>query len=668
MKKSIILTMVMGLLLSVNATAQKKYEDIYMGMSNMTLIQQYSELMEFQRQSPQFANTYIQLGIISKNLMILTDPLRDIETAQFWADNAVLFFGNFKAYYEAGDVRSNSDYYANLRIPQAGKRLAEAEVFDFVEKNLRLCQSFKDSTLLAYRAIEKSKMYYNRCITTFRDICLKYPNQNEALLQHDEQLQSMFSRLGSDIDSCVEAFKAYKTVLKAYPIMNYRQLYDLENIETFRLDGITNSNFYDNRFTMWDYRKWMADFEKVMKEEILPLRKTIEDIDDVFAKAKRQFETTGIVADCSESPYDNNFVYRLGRYDNNSLVRELFSYFDACQSLMQMASDSLIVLPDTAEMLQNRKIRHLYRMSQTYSNVCRRLEIAKEAVSSERIARFKQFFEKKYNGENGVKAMLASEDAFLNGVMVKALGHFKAYRDAVLSSRDTLIVMKNNYEPTHYLRNAEGAVEYVAGKKKGVSDVCYIAKLNTEGKPLWTTDIRKTQEITALSVVSEGVAVMVRQNEMPNAIVYGSDGKQKLLFSISEGRPTCMTNNAITKIYHVCHDINNEQSSIAKLDSLGGKIWDKTLEQIHDVKNILEVDGGDLLLVGSKNGVGNVLTITADGELGGANDYFEKEQLSIDVVYRASAQEICLICRSEDGSMHLVIIDNKAKVTYTTKR
>ena len=57
MKKTIILSAVMSLLSLITLEAQKKYDDIYIGMSNMTLDQQYTELMDFQRREPYFANT-----------------------------------------------------------------------------------------------------------------------------------------------------------------------------------------------------------------------------------------------------------------------------------------------------------------------------------------------------------------------------------------------------------------------------------------------------------------------------------------------------------------------------------------------------------------------------------------------------------------------------------
>lgn len=667
MKKTIILSAVMSLLSLITLEAQKKYDDIYIGMSNMTLDQQYTELMDFQRREPYFANTYIQLGVICKNIMILTDPLRDIESAQFWANNAALFFGNYKVFYKDGEERSNSDYYVNLKIPQAGKKLTKEEVFAFVAKNQTLCQNFKDSTLLAYQAIEKSKMYYNRCITTFMSICEKYTNQNEALLQYDDQLQKVLDGLGNDIDSCVAAFKVYKAVLKNYPIMNYRQLYDFKTIETFRLDGITNSNFYDNRFTMWDYRKWIAEYEKILKEDILPLREMVSSIDDKFKAGKQEFESKGVMIEGAKPAYDDLFVFRLGRYDNNSLVRELFAYMEARRQLMQMACDSVILPLDTMEIKVNRKMRHLYRMVQLEGDVQKKLDIAKSMVTPERVVRFKDFFAERYGGESGLKSVLDSEKEYLHGIMTKALTEFGTYYKAVEASRDTLVLMKPNYYPKLFVRNSEGRVEYVAGNKKE-SSVCFVAKLDQDGKPIWATDIRKTQEVTSLNVTSDGVVVTVRQNEMPNALVYSFDGKQKHVYGISEGQPTCLKYNDISKVSYICHDISESQSSIAKLDSIGGKIWDIALEQINSIEDVIEIDRERLLLIGKKEGVSQLVMVGTDGVVGDVNEYFATARLNIKVIYRASAEEICLACLSEAGEMCYVMVDSKGQVVYSTKR
>lgn len=668
MKKILIVTIVLNLLMSVGVKAQKKYDDIYMGMPNMSLGQQYSELMEYQRTTPYFANTYVQLGVISKNMMILTDPLRDIESAQFWAGNAALFFGNFKVFYEKGDVRSNSEYYENLNIPHADKKITDEELFDFIDKNATLCKNFKDSTLLAYQAIEKSKGYYNKCITTFKDICYKYDNLNEALLQYDEQLRVTLEGLGNDIDSCVAAFKEYKAILKAYPIMNYRQLYDFKEIVTFRLDGITNSNFYDNRFTMWDYQKWIAEFEKILKEDIMPLRAMVADIDERFQKGKQEYESQMPLVNGAQPVYDELFVFRLGRYDNNSLVRELFAYYESRRQLMQMACDSIILPIDTAEVLINRKMRHLYRMSQMELEARRKLSVVESVITPERVVRFKEFFESKYGGLDGMKALMNGESAFLSSVMSKTLGNYDAYHKAVEMSRDTVAIMKSNsYVPSLYVRNAEGRVIYVAGVKKGVTSTCFVAKLSAEGKAEWTTDIRKTQEVTSLSAVSEGVIVTVKQNEMPNALVFGLDGKQKMLYGISEGRPTSVTYNDIAKVTYISHDISDSQSSVAKLDSIGGKIWDVTLDNVTSVESVIETEGSNLIVVAKKDGASHIVGISADGKVGSASAYFEQHKLDIVTIYRASAQEICLACRGAGGEMSYVIIDNKMNVVYTSK-
>ena len=110
----------MGLMAATVVEGQK-YSDIYDGLPNMTLDQQYNVLLDFQKSNPYFPNTYIQLGSICEKRMILFDPLKDNESVRFWAQNALLFYGNLKVYYKPGDIKSQWDYYENLHIPYRGR-------------------------------------------------------------------------------------------------------------------------------------------------------------------------------------------------------------------------------------------------------------------------------------------------------------------------------------------------------------------------------------------------------------------------------------------------------------------------------------------------------------------------------------------------------------------
>ena len=126
-----VISLVVLLLIGASAQAQRKYAEIFADMPNMSLDHIYSELMQFQKQNPYFANTYIQLGMVCEHKMAHTDPLRDIESTLFWADNAHLFYGNFLIFYQSDyfNVAMKKIYFDNFDI-----RKSKMNFLNFINK------------------------------------------------------------------------------------------------------------------------------------------------------------------------------------------------------------------------------------------------------------------------------------------------------------------------------------------------------------------------------------------------------------------------------------------------------------------------------------------------------------------------------------------------------
>lgn len=686
MKRLIKISIMALLLLSSNAKAQKSYDDIFGLMPNWSLDQTYSELLDFQKRNPFFANVYIQLGIVSEKIMVHIDPLRDFETSQLWANNANLFIGNFGVYYKDGDVRSNDEYYGNLGIPYSGKRIEDADLKKFVEQHRVKCKSYKDTTALAFHAIEKSKQHYNQCITAFSALCDRYDNLNEALLRYDANLQKELEQLGRDIDACIAAFDEYKAIIKAYPILNYRQLYEFKTIETFRLDGLTNSDFYENRFTIWDYRKWIDQYFTTIKNDILPLREKVEAINRKFVQGKAEYDANKPVNINATPAYNDLFIFQLGRYDNSSLVRELFTYLDDRRELMAMAHDSLSLPVDSSTALINRKMRNIYRICSSLGETESALENLSASITPERIARFSDFFNTNYAGENGLKSYSANEKQFLNGVLDEVLVNFGKYMTIVEEQRaieeysvktpryaavplwvvsDNLREsVKGQYITEKIVYDNYGRPQYVAGMKKGATPIAFVAKIENDRTTGWITEIKKTSSVNCLTANGQGCIVAVTQNNLPYSVTIDAKGKAANPVDINEGNVAFINYNDITKNTYSAFNEGGGGVSLCLTDSLGAKIWDVQLPQITQACSMAEVSDG-LLVVGLNNNSAVVLLVSNDGVVA-RNETLGKAS-NIEAVYRASAQEICVFSTAANSSqLDLAIVSDKCEIQRST--
>ena len=156
--------------------------------------------------------------------------------------------------------------------------MTDEDLWKYVNERKQHCQNHCDSTLLIYAAIEGARLNYNKSIETYESICDEYYDMNEMLLRHDDKLAQKLNILKGYINKCEELFAEYKRLTKLYPIANYKQLYEKAPIETFRLEGLTNSDFFNNRFTIWDYSAWIDNLEKTLNSHIIPLRKEVDKI------------------------------------------------------------------------------------------------------------------------------------------------------------------------------------------------------------------------------------------------------------------------------------------------------------------------------------------------------------------------------------------------------
>ena len=86
--KGILLTMLAAIATSTLCISQN-YTKVYDALPDMTLDQAYSALINFQKANPYLANTYLQIGNVCEKKMIIYDPLRETNSVEYWAKNAI---------------------------------------------------------------------------------------------------------------------------------------------------------------------------------------------------------------------------------------------------------------------------------------------------------------------------------------------------------------------------------------------------------------------------------------------------------------------------------------------------------------------------------------------------------------------------------------------------
>ncbi|HPF92922.1 MAG TPA: hypothetical protein PLV65_03240, partial [Tenuifilaceae bacterium] len=347
-KRVILIGLILGASITASTAQEMDYEEIINSLATLSPQGRYALLFEYQKQDPHFSNTYIQIADACESLMKDVDPLRNVSKAIYWANNAKLYYGLFPVYLKSNEVRRNREYYSNFRIETDDSKLENEHVIAYINKRVEYCTHFIDSLQLIYSTLEKSKDHYNNCISIFNGINTNYDNLNEALLKTDEELLSTLDRLKSEFELSLKTFDEYKGLIKKFPIGGYDQAFTLASINTFRLEGLTNSDFLKSSFILWDYASWVNEFKSLYNEDIVPLRQEIEQTHKIFNDNKRRLSIIeSIDEDVSLKSFSESFMYRLGKYDNNSIIRDFFVYLNARQDFLVLNKSPLNLPTDT---------------------------------------------------------------------------------------------------------------------------------------------------------------------------------------------------------------------------------------------------------------------------------------------------------------------------------
>ncbi|OQC64372.1 MAG: hypothetical protein BWX49_00722 [Bacteroidetes bacterium ADurb.Bin008] len=718
-----------GLICSVSHAQEVNYKDLYNQIGTLEPQQLYYRLFLYQNQNPHFANTYIQLGYTAEMILQNLDPLREFELANYWVGNVVLYYSLFPRFVEEDKVRKNREFYANIPIETAGKRVEDQDVLNYVNQKNIFYSHYKDSVNLIYKSLEQSKDHYNNCIRLFNQINEKYENYNEALLRTDNTLLSSLESLKNEFNRSIESFNNYKSLINAYPIAGHNQAYRLKNIETYRLDGIINSDFLKDTFDLWDYGKWINDFMHTYNNDIVSLRHEISSIQKMFVDNKRKISLAQTILQDEKYPsFDDLFLFRLGKYDNNSLVRELFKYLEGRQSFLILEKSPLNNPDDSTSDLMNRKLRFYHRLAQELTTTERMLNTLKGAIDNDKVARFKEFFEQQYGGETGLKNFTNQEMQFLIQSMDSDLENLRVYltRESLTKSmlgnaagaRGVSIPLNpipqssqdSKTQPylTRSVFDILGEPKYTSGaiRRANMPPMAFAAKIGTDKKVEWVREIGAKGKNAipdgdcASHIVGfeQGCMVVVSgtkaENEYVNTLIR-LDDKGRDVFSSN-------INIDALPVYYNFDDINQisifgfatkvpdsndlyHSFTIAMADSLGSIQWQTDIDIQGQLVDIVKAEGKYLAffnftsldLNGKKLNAGKsehhmahvIVELSDNGRLLGNTPILSDESFCINRIFSISSNEINLLgyCNNSDQSdakLKYLIVTDKCDILY----
>lgn len=605
-------------LCALTSTPAQNFRKIYDALPDMTLDQAYSALIDFQKANPYLSCVYIQLGDVCEKKMIMFDPLRETESIRFWSQNAELFYGNLKVYYSDGDVRS--EFYENLNIPFSGKKVTDADMWNYVEQHKQKCKNIADTTSLIYSAIESSRLHYNMSIEAFKSICNDYKDRNEMLLRYDANLAARLEQLKRDASECERQFAEYKRLTKLYPIANYTQKYEKVPIETFRLDGLTNSDFFENRFNIWDYTAWVANFVETFNSQIKPLRNDVASINNAYMADRTEFDAGNVVTSAATKPYDENFLFRLGHFDVGSAVDALFDYLDATREMIVLAGDSLGHNFTYAPGLENRKMRRLNRLVQQSQVAAQKRQTLLSFATEDKLARFADLFVGQYGGVSGMKSFCNRDAQYCQSIIDRMIATTADYINNAAQFSGTVDEysapngaaapavplwvdvtaapqsISSKYISTHVARNAQGQTAAVTGYAKDNAKNWFIAGISPEKSTQWLLRLKGVNSINNVTTTSDGFLISAIRQLKPAIIFVDNQGKEQSSIASNAEIVNIMDRDGVTgTTFWVAGNEQNLPTLSKASDGSTAQDWTSSISGIAKVYSVSVVADGFIL-------------------------------------------------------------------------
>jgi len=497
-----------GLNVKIKAQRNLKYKDVYKTIIERSREEAYSTLLIYQKQAPYFANTYFQLGLIAKYWSKDYDALTDIKTVKFFIYNTNLYYGLANLKIDEKSVRKYDDYYKNVGQLKEIEKLKYEDVKVYIDEQLAANKEYKKNVGIVTNFFNSSITHYNNCIRIFKEINQQNMKIKDIYLTADKKFIEKLDKLANSFDSTIFYLQNYQTAIKNYPIKDYHQKYKLFPIETYRLQGLTSSDFLKDEIHLWDYGTWVKELKAVFDKDINQLRKDINKANKSLDRHIKNISNSKVYkTDFKEYKIDEKLINRIGKFDYNSLLVPLFKYKEAKEDFLAKTKSPLNNAADTTNTYNSvQKARYYIDLikSKQYADSLNTNFI--QSINTVGLNKYSHFFEENYGGEAGLRSYSQNESVFLKSEIDKALVNFKSYllRDILyknsiitLPYRKSSIELKlakqqfaeataGKYYITSYSKDNKGnyyAAGYIKQRNPGVS--AFALKTNKLDKIEW---------------------------------------------------------------------------------------------------------------------------------------------------------------------------------------
>ncbi|MBQ3688559.1 MAG: hypothetical protein II937_01695 [Bacteroidales bacterium] len=585
MKRIFILIILAAVASNVFAQRRLKYKDIFDRIGKEPVEHSVLKLSEFQKNNPEFPNTYLQIGAIQWNWLKEEDPFLNYQYVKRLIYNTKLYLGLAKSKINADEkeVKKNKTYYGNFNITSSIDDLDQQAVLNYIQKISDKVLEYEKNVTAIINNYNSTVSKYNTCLDTYKSIVARQSNYKNLLLTSTGEYKQQMKDLSQNYDSVIYFFNEFKTALGNYPIKNYNQNLKITKIATYRLEGLTSSDFLKPEITIWDYQSWVKDAFKLMDGDINTLKDGGEqEIKNLRARVVALKESQAETDSIQEVTIKNKLVNLTEKYDYESLLSASIKYETdkANFQIASMRSANNINNPASFNESLESKANYYYDLYSQAETTKKALKVLKERISDKNISKQEQLVNSLYGGKTKFSSYEKEELAKINTIEDTNINNFQKYAVNQLypvgeevTVQGKKINLEAKFTPfseaatgscnTVYTIKDDNGNRYAAGyvKTSATNSNGFVAKIDANGTPVWFTNLNAapTGENNVVRIIPSnfsGILVLVGNSS-------ASGCKTSVIKLDNNGKQTSKTDLTST-LYPtvVCYDEINEVASV----------------------------------------------------------------------------------------------------------
>lgn len=310
-----------------NAHAQLDYQDdVLPVVREKSKHVSYPLLLEFQRQNPKHANTYYQLGLIADEYAREYDPFTEYKDVSYFIYHTKVYLGLCKNYMDKKEARKNGDFYQGISKSDDNWFYKPEDIIPVLDERMAAIETYEENVNILRKYYNRSVRHYQECVNIFRKINASQNKIKTIYMTAYDDFDERANALRQHFDSTMYYLDKYREALNAYPLEGYDQQYRLKAIKTYRLQGLTNSNFLQDDITLWNYSGWLDSTYQVINQDVKTLRNAIEKTSAQMERHINYLRRNQAPDSLLQYSLPRKLAFKIEKYDYQSLMLDYLKY------------------------------------------------------------------------------------------------------------------------------------------------------------------------------------------------------------------------------------------------------------------------------------------------------------------------------------------------------